>query len=105
MTADLTFVASDDQPAIFGTLTVNGVVLNLTTADTVYFEMRPAIDRRLTIDSVAHIVTPAIGAVRYDWGPDQLLDPGNYVMRWRINWHDGSTQHSDPENTITVEAQ
>ncbi len=103
--ADLTFVASDDQPSIFGTLAVDGVVLNLTGATSVYFEMRPSIDRRLTIDSLAHIVTPNLGAVRYDWGTGQLLDPGNYVMRWRVNWSDGSTQHSDPENTILVEAE
>ena len=104
--ADLTFVASDDQPSIFGTLAVAGVVLDLTGATTVYFEMRPAIDRRLSVNDLAQ------SSLRRRWGrfvttgaPGQLLDPGNYVMRWRVNWSDGSTQHSDPENTITVESE
>jgi len=100
--ADLSFVSSDDQPSIFGTLAVNGEVLDLTDADSVRFQMRPALDRRLSLDAEAVFVTRALGAVRYDWTPGDLAIPGDYVMRWEIRWNDGSTQHSDPENTISV---
>ena len=38
--ADLSFVSSDDAPSVFGTLAVDGVVLDLTTATGVNFQMR-----------------------------------------------------------------
>ncbi len=102
--SDLSFVASDDQPAIFGTLAVNGEVLDLTTATSVSFQMRSAIDRRYSVDAPAVIVTANLGAVRYDWAVGDLSAPGDYVMRWQINWNDGSIQHTEPENTITVDS-
>jgi hypothetical protein len=100
--ADLSFVAGDDQPSIFGTLAVNGTVLDLTSASEVRFQMRPANDRRLSVDAEATVVTAPLGAVRYDWAEGDLLTAGNYVMRWQVEWGDGSIQHSDPENTISV---
>ena len=103
--ADLTFVISDDAPSVFGTLAVDGVVLDLTSATSVRFQMRPAIDRRLSVDAPAVIVTPNLGAVRYDWADGDLAYPGDYVMRWQINWNDGTVQHSDPDNTITLESE
>lgn len=100
--ADLSFVNSDDAPSVFGTLAVAGVVLDLTSAASVNFQMRPALDRRLCLDAAANFVTRAQGAVRYDWSPGDLAIPGDYLMRWEIVWGDGSRQHSDPENSITV---
>lgn len=100
--SDLSFVSSDDAPSVFGTLAVDGVVLDLTSASSVDFEMRPALDRRLCVDASANFVTRALGAVRYDWSPGDLAIPGDYLMRWRITWGDGSVQSSDPENTITI---
>ena len=103
--ADLSFVSSDDAPSIFGTLAVDGTVLNLTTATSVYFQMRQSADRRFVVNAAATIVTAALGAVRYDWSPGDLAIPGNYVMRWQINWNDGPVQHSDPENTIAIQSE
>ena len=99
----LSFVAGDTQPSLLGTLTINGVAVNLTSASGVDFQMRQAIDRRFTVNSRAVIVSAATGSVRYDWAAGDLALPGDFVGRWRINWSDGSTQHSDPTNGITVE--
>jgi hypothetical protein len=100
--SDLSFVSADNQPSVFGTLAVAGAVVDLTTATSVYFQMRLANDRRFAVDSPAVIVSAAMGAVRYDWSSGDLANAGEYVMRWQINWNDGSTQHSDPGNTISV---
>jgi len=100
--SDLTFVAGDDAPAIYGTLAIDGVVIDLTGA-TVKFQMRPVTDRRFVIDSAAAVVTPTAGAVRYDWLTGDLATPGEYVSRWEITFADTSVQHSEPENTITVD--
>ena len=33
-----------------------------------------------------------------------LADAGSYVSRWQVTWTDLTVQHTEPENTITVEA-
>jgi hypothetical protein len=98
----LDFVAGDNQPSLFGTLTIGGVVVDLTSATSVDFQMRLAMDRRFLVDAPADIITAAEGTVRYDWADGDLATPGDCVGRWQINWSDGSTQHSDPVNGITV---
>lgn len=104
--SDLTFVQSDDAPSVSGILTdAAGVAINLTTATSVRFQMRLLTDYRFTVDALATVVSPATGSVRYDWAAGDLVTAGDYEMRWRILWGDGSIQHSDPANTITVAAQ
>jgi predicted deacylase len=100
--SDLTFVAADTAPSVFGVLRVNGVVLNLTGA-TVKFQMRLADDRRFTVNADAAIVTPTAGSVRYDWDAGDLATAGEYISRWQVTFGDGSIQHSEPENTITID--
>lgn len=103
--ADLTLVASDTAPSVFGTITdVDGNPRNLTDA-TVRFQMRLAMDRRFTVDASAVVVTALEGRVRYDWQAGDLATAGDYVSRWRITYQDGSIEHTEPENTISVEAQ
>lgn len=101
--ADLTFVAGDTAPAVFGTLTVGSAVLNLTAAQEVRFQLRSTVDRRYAVDAVAVIVTAASGAVRYDIQPGDLSIPGDYLARWRVLWNDDSVQHTEPENTVTID--
>ena len=104
--SDLTFVQSDDAPSISGALTdAAGAAINLTTAASVRFQMRLLTDLRFTVDAAAVIVSAAAGTVRYDWAAGDLATAGEYEARWRIIWGDGSVQHSDPANTITVAAQ
>lgn len=100
--SDLTFVQSDDAPSVFGTLAINGVVLNLAGA-TVRFQMRLATDRRFSVDAAATVVTPSAGAVRYDWAVGDLAVAGDYIARWRVTFADGTVQHTEPENTITID--
>lgn len=100
--SDLEFVVGDTQPSIFGTLTINGVAVDLTSATSVNFQMRQSIDRRFSVDAGATIVDRPTGAVRYDWADGDLALAGDFVGRWQIAWNDGTIQHSDPTNGITV---
>lgn len=103
--SDLSFTASDTAPTIFGALTnTDGTALDLTDATGVRFQMRPAGTFAYTVDGVADIGSPATaGSVSYNWAAGDLAVPGEYVARWQITWSDGSIQHSEPENTITVD--
>lgn len=100
--SDLTFVQFDTSPSVFGTLAVDGVALNLS-GSTVRFQMRLVGEARYTVDAAASIVTPAAGTVRYDWAAGDLAVPGEYVARWQVTYGDTTVQHSEPENTITVD--
>jgi len=101
--ADLNFVQYDTAPTIFGTLAVDGEPLDLTTATSVRLQMRPANGYRYVIDGVANVVTPTAGAVRYDLVDGDLDNAGNFILRWEVHFSDGSIQHSEPENTVTVD--
>ena len=100
--SDLNFTQGDNQPSIFGTLAVNGTAVDLTGA-TVKFQMRLATDRRFLVDASAVIVNPAAGAVRYDLADGDMATAGECVARWQVTFPGGDVQHSEPENTITVE--
>lgn len=102
--SDLTFIAGDTGPAVFGTLAINGTAVNLATADEVRFQMRRVGEFRFTVDAVATVLVPAAGTVMYDWAEGDLAVAGDYVSRWEITFNDTSVQHTEPENTITVEA-
>lgn len=99
---DISFVAGDTQPSLYGTLTISGVAVNLAAATSVRFQMRQTIDRRFAVDAMATIVTPGTGAVRYDWAAGDLATAGQYVGRWEVHWSDDTIQHSDPTNGIVV---
>jgi hypothetical protein len=102
--SDLTFVSSDDAPSVFATLADDDGVPDLSGA-AVRFQMRLASDRRYAVDAAAVIVDETTGEVRYDWQPGDLATPGEYVARWRITFGDGSVEHTDPANTLTVAVQ
>ena len=101
--ADVTLVQGDTQPSIYGTLTVGGMVLDLTGA-TVKFQMRLTSEYRYLVDAAATVLSPTAGTVRYDWSDGDLATPGDYIARWEVVFADSTVQHSEPENTITVEA-
>lgn len=100
--ADLTLVQGDTQPSVSGTLTVGGAVLVLTGA-TVKFQMRLSSGYRYLVDAAATVVSPTAGTVRYDWIAGDTDVPGDYIARWEITYSDNSVQHSEPENTITID--
>lgn len=99
----VTLVAGDSSPSIFGTLT-NLPDSGLTGA-TVRFQMRLTGSGALSLDEEATVVDAATGEVRFDWDPEGPVVPaaGSYVSRWQITFADESIQHTEPENTITVD--
>ena len=104
--SDITFVADDTGPSLTGTLTnADGTPFDLTSAASVRFQMRLLADRRWLVNAVATIVDAAAGTVRYDWQAGDLATPGEMSSRWFITFTDTTTEHTDPENTITVEPQ
>lgn len=102
--SDFTIVAGDTAPSLNGTLTDTlNAPLNLTGA-TVRFQMRLTGDGRYIVDADAVIVgSAADGLVRYDWEEGDTTLAGNYFSRWQITYTDGTVQHTEPENTITVD--
>lgn len=101
--SDVSLVSADTAPSLSGTLTTPaGTPIDLSTA-TVKFQMRRASDSRLVVNANAAIVSGPAGTVRYDWVPGDLAIPGDYVSRWQVTFAGGGIQHSEPENTITVE--
>lgn len=103
--ASLTFVQGDLAPSITGNLThSDGTVYDLTDT-TVRFQMRLSIDRRWAVNAPAVIVDAATGRVRYDWQAGDLDEAGDYSGRWLITFLDGSGEHTNPINGITVAAQ
>lgn len=102
--SDILFVVDDTQPSVSGDLTnVDGSPLDLTGC-TVRFQVRLAMDRRLSVDAAAEILSAAAGTVRYDWSNGDITWPGDYVSRWQVTYPDDTVQHTTPENTISVGA-
>lgn len=101
--SEIVFVQDDTGPSVSGALTDStGVPIDLTSA-TVRFQMRLAVDRRFAVDAPAVIVNADAGTVRYDWVAGDLRGTGDYVSRWQITYGGGTVEHTEPENTITVE--
>lgn len=102
--SDITIPSGDTAPSITGLITrAAGGPLNLSAADAVHFIMRLLTDRRMIVDGEANVPDAANGAVSYDWQPGDLQTAGDYGVRWRIFWADGTVQDTTPENTLTVE--
>lgn len=103
--SEISFVASDTGPSLSGAITnADGTAFDLTDC-TVRFQMRLVSDRRWLVNAVAVIVDEDAGTVRYDWAEGDLGTPGEMSSRWQIEFDDGSLEHTDPENTITVANQ
>jgi hypothetical protein len=103
--ADFTIGQGDTAPTLYGTLTrSDGTAYDLTTASGVRFQMRVQTSMAYAVDADAVIATPASGLVRYEWAPGDTADAGDYYASWEITWSDGTVQHTEPANTVTVAA-
>lgn len=98
---DLQMIENDTAPSVFGHITDDNGDVDLTGC-TVRFQMREDIDNRYAVDAVAVIVTAGEGQVRYDWAAGDANLIGNFDVRWRILFPDGSIEHTDPQGTIQV---
>lgn len=87
-------------PSLTDTIRSGGSAVDLTGA-TVEFQMRPVGAATLTVDAAAVVVTPAAGAVRYDWAGGDLGAPGDYLAWWVVTLAGGGVLHS-PEFLVEV---
>jgi len=110
--SEVTFVQGDTGPPIKATLkqkSETGVLtaVNLTAigVNTVKFQMRRPDDKRYTVNAAATIVEATTGKVKYEWAPNDLDVPGEYIGQWEMTYLDGKVQTTEPPNTITVRKQ
>ena len=99
--SDITLVQYDTAPSIYGTLT-NITQVDLEAATSLKFQMRLTTSEAFKVNADAVIDDAPSLVVRYDWGPLDLSMPGEYTARWQVTRADGTIQHSEPENTITI---
>jgi hypothetical protein len=104
----LNFVQGDNAPEIASTLHKEDdptVVVDLTEATGVRFQMRRADDRRYTVNAVATIDDAPAGKVSYAWGPNDLATPGTFLVQWEVTWAGGRVQTTYRTETATVRRQ
>jgi len=97
--SDITLVQYDTAPSLYGTLS-NITAEELAAAISIRFQMRRNNTLGLQVDALAAVASGSV--VRYDWDENDLSMPGEYTARWQITRADGTIQHSEPENTITI---
>ena len=102
--SDLSIVSGDTAPALIGTITnADGTAYDLTGC-TVRFQMRLLNDYRWTVDAAATVTSASGGLVSYSFSASDTATPGDYESRWRIyRTSDGTIEHTEPANTITVD--
>lgn len=102
--SDLTFVQADTAPSVYGTVTTVAPG-DLSTVASARFQMRLTGEFAYRVDAAAVITASSTLSLslRYDWAAGDLDTPGDYIMRWELVYSDGSVQHTEPENTITVD--
>lgn len=99
---NITITQNSTSPSVADTIQFGGVVTNLT-GSTVRFRMRGINSAVLKVDSVATIVSPTAGTVRYDWASADTNTDGDYIAWWHIILSGGQVQQS-PEFKVFVDA-
>lgn len=91
--ADFTITAGDTAPSLAATLEDGtGAPVSLVGVVEVRFRMRSVALDVTVVDAVATVVTPASGAVRYDWQAADTIVPGRYQARFRADFGGGQIQ-------------
>lgn len=92
MASDFTIKAHDRLPSIQATFSSAGAPVDLTSATAVKFIMRAVAGGTIVVNSLAVIVTPAAGVVRYDWLAVDTANVGEYTAEWQVTWSGGKQQ-------------
>lgn len=87
----ITHFKGNRSPSITDTIKVDGAAFDLT-GSTVKFKMRQEMSATLKVDAAATIVTPAAGAVRYDWAALDVDTAGTFIFWWEVTLPSGKTQ-------------
>lgn len=101
--SDLELTQYDTAPSIYGTLT-NILQADLEAATSIKFQMRRVNSEAWKVNGDAVIDDAPTLVVRYDWAENDLSMPGDYQVRWSVTRADGTIQHTEPENTVTINA-
>jgi hypothetical protein len=83
----------DRRPLLVGILSDEDGVVNLTTAGSVFFNMRESGGGavKVTRGSTA-ITSAAAGEVTYTWGTADLDTAGDYEGEFEVVWNDGKAE-------------
>lgn len=103
----LILVQGDTAPDLSAILHAKGnvaQVINLTNCS-VRFQMRKEDDRRFTVNNAADIISEPGGTVRYQWGPNDLAVPGEYLIQWEVTYSDARVQTTEATEALTVRRQ
>ena len=77
----------DQEPKLTATLqNADSSAIDLSSAGTVLFLMRPVGSTTPKVQGTCTIVTPASGIVRYSWGTADLDTVGQFQAELEINW-------------------
>lgn len=82
----------DRRPAAPATIKRGSTVVDLTTATSVTFKMRPMYRLDLTVDTAATVLVAASGTVEYRWAAGDTDTSGDYFAEWEVLWNDGTTE-------------
>jgi hypothetical protein len=82
----------DRKPAAPATLKRGDTVVDLTSATSVTFKLRPVGRIDLIVDTAATILVAASGTVEYRWADGDTDDPGQYYAEWEVLWNDDTKE-------------
>jgi hypothetical protein len=100
-------VETDTAPTLSAVLTNDSTSapLDLSSADSVFFQLRLESERRFKVNGECDITDATAGEVEYALGENDLDFVGSCLARFLVVWGDGRRQHTTPAISIEVQSQ